>query len=80
MIPEEIAADIQARVDVFMEARGGYVAGASGRELFDLLLSYGDARAAQERERGAQIVGNWFPDGRGMDMDRLAAAIRANAE
>lgn len=53
---EEQAADIQEHIYVFMEARGGYVASASERELFRLLASYGDARAAQERTRCAQLA------------------------
>ena len=48
--------DIQERVLAFIETRGGYVVGASERELFQLLRAYGDARAAAERERAAQIA------------------------
>jgi hypothetical protein len=51
MTPDEIESDIQTRVFFFLEARGGYVAAASERELIALLRAYGDARAAAERER-----------------------------
>ena len=65
--------DIQARIDAFMEARGGYVASASEGELFRLLASYGDARAAQERERCLAAIDGLYHG------DAARAAIRALA-
>lgn len=76
MTPEEFDLDIQERVLIFLEVRGGYVASASEAQLCRLLRAYGDARAAEERARAVQAIRDFHFTGRGSDEEALIAALR----
>ena len=72
MTPEEIAQKIAARFFSFDQQRQDALA----LLIAAALRTYGDARAAAERDKIAAIINNWQPTGRASDMEALIAAIR----